>query len=333
VQLTHAEDDKLYVVEQPGQVKVFDTQGKAVGIFLDITDRTRASGGEQGLLGLAFHPDFKSNGRIFINYTDAQGATVVAEYQTAVDRSKADSGSERIVLRIEQPYGNHNGGQVKFGPDGYLYIGMGDGGAGGDPLNSGQDRTTLLGAMLRIDVDGEQPYAIPADNPYAQGDGRPEIWATGLRNPWRFSFDAELGDLYIGDVGQNRVEEINFQPAASKGGENYGWRVLEGNDCFAASPCAREPMTAPIATYNHDRGCSVTGGYVYRGTRISELTGSYIFGDFCTGTVWALRRDDTDWQIRTIASTNLRISSFGEGNNGELYMIDLRGTVYRLNWQ
>ena len=338
VYLAHAGDGtgRLFVVEQPGVIRVLDPEGgpPREAPFLDIRAWVRF-GGERGLLGLAFHPQYAENGRFFVNYTrEPDGATVIAEYRASGDPNRADPQSERIILTIEQPFPNHNGGQLQFGPDGMLYIGMGDGGAAGDPLGHGQDLGTLLGALLRIDVDSATPYAIPDDNPFVgQTGARAEIWAYGLRNPWRFSFDRCNGRLLLADVGQNRWEEVDL---IKKGG-NYGWNVMEGAHCFRPQAgCRTEGLEMPIAEYDHSLGCSITGGYVYRGTRIPRLIGRYLFGDFCSGRIWALTplvpdaQSADEWRMDDLLSTSLSIGSFGEDEAGELYVLDLRGGVYRL---
>jgi glucose/arabinose dehydrogenase len=329
VYLTHAADGsgRIFIVEKAGTIAILRDGQIVEQRFLDITDRVGSAGNEQGLLSVAFHPSFRENGFLYVNYTNRNGDTVVARFTARDDLAAADS--EQILLTIEQPYANHNGGLNKFGPDGYLYIGMGDGGSAGDPQNYGQDTGSLLGKMLRIDVDNGEPYAIPATNPLIDGE-RNEIWATGLRNPWRFSFDRVNGDMFIADVGQNRWEEINRQPASSTGGENYGWRVLEGNECFRGN-CDPADFTAPIHTYTRDGGCSVTGGYVYRGASVKALQGSYIYGDYCTGQVWRLTERNGQWQNVSLLASNLALSSFGEDEAGELYMLDLRrGSVFKV---
>ena len=324
---------RLFVLEQPGRIRVIEDGQLLAEPFLDIGGEI-SSGGEQGLLGLAFHPRYDENGRFFINYTDPAGDTVVAEYRvSSADPNRADAGSERVVLRVPQPYRNHNGGGLAFGPDGYLYISLGDGGAGGDPEENGQDLGTLLGSLLRIDVDSGDPYGIPEDNPFVdEEDARPEIWAYGLRNPWRFSFDRDTGDLWIADVGQNVWEEINFQDAASNGGENYGWDVMEGAHCFEPeSGCDTGGLVLPVLEYDHDQGCSVTGGYRYRGSKIPGLEGTYLFGDYCSGQIWGASGAGVDWTSQPLLSSGIRISAFGEDETGELYVADHRaGTVYRI---
>jgi glucose/arabinose dehydrogenase len=315
----------LYVAEQGGRIVWVDPASGDSGEFLDLSDKTEA-GGEQGLLGLAFHPDFEDGGRLFVNYTDLEGDTVITEY-TAQSATKADPSSERAVLRFDQPYSNHNGGQLAFGPDGYLYIGTGDGGSGGDPEENAQARDTLLGKILRLDVDDGNPYGIPQDNPFAGEDGaRPEIWALGLRNPWRFSFDRDTGKLWVADVGQDVLEEIN-RVSGDAAGLNYGWDEMEGTACYEPPDgCEREGMVLPVTQYSHDFGCSVTGGYVYRGRAEPTLRGAYLFADYCSGTIWAVPHDaERDARPIEMLSTEMAISSFGESSDGELYLSDLEG--------
>lgn len=332
--------DRLFVLEQAGRVRVVGPDGSLQAEpFVDLSDRI-LSGGERGLLGLAFHPRFATNGRLFIHYSRAgDGATVLAELQANAARTSADPASERILLTQLQPYSNHNGGQLAFGPDGYLYLGLGDGGSGGDPLGNGQNTNVLLGKILRLDVDGQpasgRAYAIPADNPFAAGGaqpgrGAPEVWAYGLRNPWQFSFDPRAGDLYIGDVGQGSWEEIDRQPSDSPGGENYGWNVMEGRHCYRDG-CDQAPYVKPIAEYSHELGCSVTGGRVYRGAAQPELVGIYVFGDYCSGRLFTLQVDEGTVTPKVVAETGLGITAFGTGEDGELYVTDVRGgTIYRI---
>ncbi len=334
--ITHAGDGsgRLFLTEKPGRVWIIQDGQVLPEPFLDIRDRVRSQESERGLLSIAFHPDYVTNGRFFVNYTDAKGHTVVAEYRVTDNPNRADPNSERILLYIEQPAANHNGGLLKFGPDGYLYIGMGDGGSAGDPWGNAQNLGVLLGKMLRIDVDGGEPYAIPPDNPFVGQEGaRPEIWAYGLRNPWRFSFDRATGDLYIADVGQNAWEEVHVQPASSRGGENYGWDIMEGFHCFEPPEgCDPTGLVMPVVEYGHDVGCSITGGYVYRGTRYPALVGTYFFSDFCTGRIWGLRKGASGaWEWAEFLDTDLNVSSFGEGEDGEIYILDYgSGSVYHL---
>ena len=299
------------------------------------TSRTGCSaGGEQGLLGLAFHPDYAANGRLFVDYTRAEdGATVIAEFHAG--GLAADAASERTLLVIPQPYPNHNGGMIAFDADGMLLVGMGDGGGGGDPDANAQDPRALLGKLLRIDVDSERPYAIPADNPFADGTAAaPEVWALGLRNPWRFSIDRETGDAWIGDVGQSAWEEVDVIPAG-QGGLDLGWNVMEGLACYESPTCDTEGRTMPVVTLGHDTGvCSVVGGYVYRGERYPALEGSYVFSDYCSGDLWLLPAADAvagaDVEPMLAGTHDGRIVSFGEDDEGELYVVDHGGTILRL---
>ncbi|MEX2542306.1 MAG: PQQ-dependent sugar dehydrogenase [Trueperaceae bacterium] len=334
--IVDAGDDsgRLFVLEQPGRIRIIADGQLLPEPFLDLSGSI-SDGGERGLLGLAFHPDYAGNGRFFVDYTDPNGHTVVARYSvSADDPNRADSESAAEVLRVEQPYANHNGGQLGFGPDGYLYVSLGDGGAGGDPHDHGQNPATLLGTLLRLDVDAAEPYAVPADNPFVDNDdARPEIWAYGLRNPWRFSFDRETGDLWIADVGQNVWEEINLQAAGSGGGENYGWNVMEGAHCFEPSEgCDREGLVLPVIEYDHDQGCSVTGGYRYRGSALPGLAGVYVYADYCSGEIWgASPNDEGGWTSESLLQSGVRVSAFGEDESGELYLADHGGgAIYRL---
>jgi glucose/arabinose dehydrogenase len=336
VYVTHAGDGsgRLFVVEKAGTIRIIAEGSVEPTPFLDISRIVGSRASEQGLLSVAFHPSYASNGFFFVNYTDVNGDTVVARYSVSPDPNAADPNSARVILTLDQPAANHNGGMLAFGPDGYLYIGTGDGGRAGDPWDNAQNSQALLGKMLRLDVDGAEPYAIPPDNPFI-GDSaaRDEIWALGLRNPWRYSFDRTTGDLYMADVGQNAWEEIDFQPANSPGGENYGWNIMEGTHCFSPrTDCDQSGLTLPIAEYSHQLGCSVTGGYVYRGTAFPELTGAYTFGDFCSGIIWALYRNQNgNWTSAELLRSGFSISSFGEDETGELYLTNLRpGELYRL---
>jgi glucose/arabinose dehydrogenase len=323
--ITHAGDGsgRLFVVEQAGRIRILEGRALLPAPFLDISDRVSCCG-ERGLLSVAFPPDYASKGHFYVDYTDLAGDTVVARYRVGANPDLADPASEQVVLKVPQPFPNHNGGQLAFGPDGFLYIGLGDGGSGGDPQNNAQNPGTLLGKILRIDVEsGANPYAVPPNNPLVGVAGaHPEIWALGLRNPWRFSFDRQTGDLYIGDVGQNAFEEIDFQPAASPGGENYGWRIMEGLHCFNPKPCSQAGLTLPVAEYDHTQGCSVTGGAVYRGTTFPRLQGTYVYGDFCSGRLWGLRFDGTSWHSAVLLETGRQIASFGEDQVGGLYLAD-----------
>lgn len=334
IYLTHAGDERLFVVQQDGVIWIIAGGATLAQPFLDIRDRVGAQANEQGLLSVAFHPSYAANGYFYVNYTDREGSTTISRFQVTPDNpDTADPASEQILLTIRQPYGNHNGGLVKFGPDGYLYIGMGDGGSSGDPHNHGQNAGTLLGSLLRIDVNvADAPYGIPASNPFVGDDSKgAEIWATGLRNPWRFSFDRETGDLYITDVGQNQWEEVNFQAADSSGGENYGWNILEGSHCYGQSACDTAGLTPPIFEYDHSQGCSISGGYVYRGAQFPEMQGNYFVADFCTGYVWRLfPQPDGRWHSALILQSGLDIASFGEDVNGELYVVARNGGVFAI---
>ena len=315
---------QLYVVEQKGTIRILHDGKFLPKPFLDISSML-ATGGEQGLLGLAFHPDYKTNGRFFINYSRKQdGATVIAEYHRSSNTHLANT-EERILLVIPQPYSNHNGGMLAFGHDGFLYTGMGDGGAGGDPEDRGQNPDVLLGKFLRIDVDHGNPYGIPSDNPFVKKGGKPEIFALGLRNPWRFSFDRETGELWAGDVGQKSWEEITIV----KKGENHGWRLMEGKHCFNPKEgCEKySRLTRPVLEYENGGGrCSVTGGYVYRGQKIPEFQGTYVFADFCSGEIFGY----LNGSHRVLLDTDLQISSFGEDHSGELYVLGYSGSVHKL---
>jgi glucose/arabinose dehydrogenase len=342
VYLTHAFDERLFVVEQIGRIRIIDNGHLLASPFMDIGDRVGANGREQGLLSIAFHPQYAQqdqpgHGRFFVNYTNVDGDTVLSRFEVSPnDPEKADASTEVILLTIRQPFRNHNGGQIQFGPDGYLYIGMGDGGSGGDPRGNGQDPETLLGALLRLDVDqedSERAYRSPTDNPFA-GDQRKrdEIWAFGLRNPWRFSFDRRTGDLYIADVGQNAREEVHFQLSGSIGGENYGWNIMEGTRCFGQATCVMTGLELPIFEFDRSQGCSITGGYVYRGGQFPTLYGNYFASDFCSGTIWRLFREVGGfWSVDRVLDSGLSISSFGEDVNGELYVLDYHnGHVFQV---
>lgn len=327
---------RLFLVQQNGQIRIL-TGGQLLGKpFLSVPGLISCCG-ERGLLGLAFHPDYKTNGFFFIYYTNKDGSIVIARYRvSSTNRNVANAQSALKILTIPHPnFGNHNGGQLQFGPDGYLYIGTGDGGSGGDPSNNAQNKQVLLGKLLRIDVNNGTPYRIPQDNPFAgASNARQEIWAFGLRNPWRFSFDRLTGDLFIGDVGQDSFEEVDFQPRASRGGENYGWRLMEGKHCYnPSSNCNPGGLKMPILEYSHgsnEENCSITGGYRYRGSRIPPLRGAYIFGDFCSGRIFRARLANGRWAAVQLAATSFNLSTFGEDAAGELYLADLSSGVYKI---
>jgi glucose/arabinose dehydrogenase len=322
---------RFFIVEQAGRILIYQNGQLNNQAFLDISQEVSLAS-ERGLLGLAFHPNYAQNGYFYVNYTDRNGNTVIARFQVSVQNpDRAVPQSEMHLLEVSQPFANHNGGMVAFGPDGYLYLGLGDGGSAGDPQNNAQSLDTLLGKILRIDVDSSEPYAIATDNPFVNGQGQPEIWAYGLRNPWRFSFDTATGDLYIGDVGQNQWEEIDYLPAGSPGGANFGWNYMEGNHPYRDNQPENLDLTAPVAEYNHSQGCSVTGGYVYRGANLPAWNGVYLFGDYCSGSIWGLiRLAQGSWEQQILFETGARISSFAQDLQGEIYLIDLTGSISRL---
>jgi glucose/arabinose dehydrogenase len=330
-----AGDARLFVVEQEGRVRIIKGGVLVPQPFLDITARV-SSGGERGLLSIAFHPRYATNGYVYASYTDLAGNTRIERYSVSpTNPDAADPASAQLVLSVVQPYANHNGGLVVFGPDGMFYVGLGDGGSGGDPQNNGQSRATLLGKLLRLDVDGGTPYAIPAGNPFiGQAGSRSEIWALGLRNPWRFAFDRIAGLLYVADVGQNQWEEISVVPA-NRPGVNYGWRILEGNDCYGAATCNSQGLERPVVEYSHADGCSVTGGAPYRGSLIPGIAGHYFYSDYCAGFLRSFRYengqavDQRSWDVGALGS----VLSFGEDAAGELYVLSAYGRVYRLEAQ
>jgi len=325
----HDGTNRLFIVEQDGRLKVLQPGSDTAQVFLDLTSKV-LFGGERGLLGLAFHPDFKNNRRFFVDYTrQPDGATIIAEYRVSQANPNVADATETILLMIPQPFPNHNGGMVTFGPDGFLYIGMGDGGSSNDPGNRAQDINNLLGKILRIDVDhsnGAVPYSSPASNPFVGRAGLDEIFAFGLRNPWRFSFDRLTGDLYVADVGQNTWEEIDVVTA----GANYGWRIAEGNHCNQAiggGVCSMAGFIPPIAEYGHTGGrCSITGGYVYRGSKGTFLSGTYLYADYCSGEIFTLA---TGGGQSLLLDSGMNISSFGEDESGEIYVVGLGGTIQR----
>jgi glucose/arabinose dehydrogenase len=324
-------DSRLFVVEKPGRIRIVDNGQLLSSPYLDITDRVGSSSNEQGLLGMAFHPGYASNGLFFVNYTDKAGDTQIERYRVTADRDRADRASAKRLLSIDQPFANHNGGMMAFGADGMLYIGTGDGGSGADPQGHGQNLNSLLGKILRIDVDRGDPYGVPAGNPFIGRAGtRPEIWASGLRNPWRFSFDHPSGLLYVADVGQNAYEEINVVPAAAAG-LNFGWNRMEATRCFRAQTCDRSGLHLPQLEYGRSDGCSVTGGYVYRG-RLTALVGEYFYADYCQPGIRSFRfsngavSNERQWQ----APQATQVSSFGQGADGELYVLSLEGRVFKI---
>ena len=343
VDLVHAGDSMLYVVEKRGTIQLLDLDGNTGDdAFLDIRGRVSDNRNERGLLGLVFHPDYPSTPYFYVNYTNNSGNTVIARFE--VDSNNLNEGlpnSEKIILTINQPFSNHNAGDLLFGHDGYLYIPMGDGGDAGDPRNHSQNPMSLLGKLLRIDVDNGDPYAIPPDNPWADDDfTSDEIWAFGLRNPWRADFDPLTGDLFIADVGQNAFEEINFQPANSTGAENYGWRCYEAAAPFNLQNCADSGYTFPVFAYPHPPGsfcrASISGGVIYRGNNYPELYGKYIYGDYCSGVVGLLYQDDNlNWHADTVTFFEpFDITSFGRDMNGELYMVGSgSGSIYSIRYQ
>ncbi len=336
VLVTNAGDGsgRLFVVEQDGAIRIVQAGALLPDPFYDLTGQVSRSS-EQGLLGLAFSPHYADDGVFFINYTDRDGNTHVDRCQVAAGDPN-HGGDCATILKINQPYGNHNGGSLAFGPDGYLYVGTGDGGAGNDPDENAQDLNDLLGKLLRLDVSGAAAaYTPAAGNPFiGQAGARGEIWAYGLRNPWRFSFDRATGDLYLGDVGQNAFEEVDYQPADDAGGVNYGWPYLEGQRVNTEAQHAAPngfSATPPLVSYAQEvGGCTVVGGYVYRGANLPELNGLYFFGDYCSGLVWTLPAATPDPAVTQWASTGISISSFGEDEAGELYLVSLGGTIYRL---
>jgi len=324
-------DDRLFVVEQVGLVSIIRDGQRLATPFLDIRDRVRMDG-EQGLFSIAFHPDYATNGRFFVSYTGLDGDSRLERWAVSGDPDRADPASDRLLLEISQPRSNHNGGQIAFGPDRMLYASFGDGGGGGDPFGNGQDPGTLLGTILRLDVDAADPFAIPPDNPFVGiGGFRDEIWAWGLRNPWRFSFDLTEEVIYVADVGQSDFEEVNAAPA-SAAGLNYGWNTMEAAHCFGAATCNMAGLTLPVVEYDHDDGCSVVGGFVYRGAALADLAGHYFYSDFCTGFLRSFRleggvaTEERQWDVGDLG----RSLSFGEDAAGELYVLSLNGRIYRL---
>jgi glucose/arabinose dehydrogenase len=323
--------NRLFIVEKVGRIVILQNGTVLPQPFLDISSIVNSAAYERGLLGLAFHPNYKQNRLFYVYYTAPNGAITISRYQTTADANIADPNSGKVLLTQAHPRGNHNGGPLVFGPDGYLYIGLGDGGGAGDPDRNGQNPKAALGKILRIDVDTEDPYGIPADNPYAQnGEGRPEVWAIGLRNPWRITFDRKTGDLFIADVGQNAYEEINLQKAGA-GGANYGWNPTEGFHCFVDG-CNVAAYQLPIFEYDHSKGCSITGGYIYRGSAFPALDGIYFYSDYCTGTLWGLKESpDGKWNSMEFLRAVGTVGTFGEDEAGEIYLADTSGgKIYQI---
>ncbi|MDO9556187.1 MAG: PQQ-dependent sugar dehydrogenase [Coriobacteriia bacterium] len=322
---------RLFVLEKTGRAWIVRDGVRSAKPFLDLSNAV-STDSERGLLGMAFPPTFPTDGLFYVDYTDRDGTTTISRFTASGDT--VDRASEQKLLTVVQPFANHNGGMIAFGPEGYLYIGMGDGGSSGDPKGNGQNFGTLLGAILRIDVSGTDGYAVPPDNTFASHKGaRPEVWAYGLRNPWRFSFDREIGDLWIGDVGQSTWEEIDFQPASSIGGENYGWNLYEATHSYPPGTAAASgEFTPPVIEYGRAAGQSVTGGYVYRGSAYEAMWNTYLYGDFGSGALWGLRRaDDGTIENRLLLETGFSLVSFGEDDSGELYVVDFGGgAIYRV---
>ena len=348
VRVTHAGDGsgRIFVVELPGRIRIIHEGAIDETPFLDISERVNCCKGERGMFGLAFPPSYKESGHFYVSYTNGRGGTTISRFATTDDPNRADENSELVLLTIDQPHENHNGGHLEFGPrDGYLYIGSGDGGLPRDPQNRGQTTDTLLGKLLRIDVEsGTHPYAVPADNPFVQVDGyRPEIWALGLRNPWGFAFDRQNGDLYLPDTGNYKREEVNFQLDGAGGGQNYGWPIMEGSICFEHDDltCSAQDLVLPVADYDHSMGCAVVGGAVYSGQALTDLRGAFIVADFCTSRIWGIQRSEepaargrtTLWRSQLLASAGLPISSVGADEEGNVYFtvhVEEDGAVYTL---
>ncbi len=326
---------RLFIVEKNGVIRIIQDDTLLTAPFLDITAKT-TKGSEQGLLGLAFAPDYATSGRFFVSYTTTGGGpaghSVIARYQVSSDSNVAAT-AEAVILTVDQPNTNHNGGMIAFGPDGYLYFGLGDGGGSGDPAETGQDRTDLLGSMLRLDVSGAT-YEVPIDNPYSRTPGfRGELWNYGLRNPWRFSFDRLTGSLYIADVGQGSREEVDVVAAGSAGGQNFGWDDMEGKSCYEDHNCSSNPALRPVIDYSHSAGCSITGGYVYRGTAVPAVAGMYFYSDYCSGFLRSFRWSPLSGIAESYSWNDLTrsggVTSFGEDGRGELYLMTASGNLYR----
>ncbi len=330
LQITNAQDgsNRLFVVEKGGAVKIISNGSVLATPLLNISELV-SNGSEQGLLGIAFPPSFKSKRYFYVDYTNRTGVgnTVIARYPLSADSNVSDPKSSTTILSIKQPFTNHNGGQIAFGIDGFLYIGTGDGGGSGDPFDNAQNISSLLGKILRIDVEsGRTPYSIPSGNPFSS-----EVWSYGLRNPWRFSFDRLTHELYIADVGQDSIEEVDVQPSGVPG-ENYGWKIMEGSTCFKSKKCSNSGLILPVTEYDHKSGdCSITGGYVYRGTQYPKLLGIYIYADFCSGKIRGLRKNGPRWESKVLLNTPFKISSFGEDEEGNIYFCDFAsGDIYKI---
>lgn len=320
-----AGDTRLFIAEQTGRIRIVRDGVLLAAAFLDLSSKV-SGGNEQGLLSFAFHPDYAVNGWFYVDYTDENGNTRIERYRVGADPDLADPGSAKSILLVPQPFSNHNGGHLLFGPDGMLYVALGDGGGAGDPRNNGQNAGTLLGSLLRLDVDAGDPYAVPAGSPFGS-----EVWAIGLRNPWRIAFDPPSGTLYVADVGQSRVEEINAVDAAAAG-LNYGWNLMEGSECFGGGSCDPTDLVLPAEEYGHDEGCSVTGGFAYRGSQLPEVDGHYFYSDFCAGFLRSFRWNGTEvtlateWEVGDLGS----VTSFGRDSSGELYILTRDGRVLKL---
>jgi glucose/arabinose dehydrogenase len=322
---------RVFILEKAGLIRIVKNGQLLDTPFLDIRDRVGSQNTEQGLLGLAFHPDFPKQNFFYLNYTNPSGNSVVSSFQVSSNPDQADPNSETILFTVDQPYANHNGGSMEIGPEGYLYIGFGDGGSEGDPLDNGQSLQTHLGKILRIDISGGNSYTIPPDNPFVNGGGLPEIWEYGLRNPWRFSFDMQTGDMYIADVGQNKWEEVDYVPAKTQGGLNFGWSYYEGDHPYKGTPPQNETFVFPVHEYSHSEGCSISGGSVYRGQDLPDWQGVYLYGDYCLGKVWGLlRHSNGAWENKLMYQMNANITHVGTDAQGEIYLADYQGSVYRL---
>jgi glucose/arabinose dehydrogenase len=336
--LTHAGDGsgRLFLTTRTGQIRIIEGGKLLSKPFLDIRENVDSASIEQGLLSIAFDPDYTETGEFYVYYTNlgTDNDTIVARYRVSADENIADPDSEQVILFLEQPANNHNVGQLQFGPDNYLYVALGDGGKGNDPWGHGQNAESLFGAILRLGVRGKETYVAPPDNPFiSNGEGAAEVWVYGLRNPWRFSFDRLTGDVYIADVGQNLFEELNFSPSGQAAGSNFGWNVMEGQHCFRPKTnCDREGLVLPIVEYQHgEDGCAIVGGYVYRGSDFPQMIGTYYFADYCSGDIWGAARDASGtWSVTELLDTEYQIVSFGEDEAGELYVLELEGRIFRL---